>query len=365
MRSGIIPWIMKIWDGTEIASVNASNQLETAEANSAAIKTAVEIIDNPVSGSEMLIAGGATQTNDVKVTLDSEAVVLGAGSAAFGKLVANDGVDIGDVSINNAGSVVDSNNSTTSTLGGGATYTGTGTDLLGYSAVCVTLYADVDSGTDGMTFQFSTDNSNWDDVYTFTMDVSSSDTRRFQFPVTARYFRVVYTNGAGAQSAFRVQTILHTANQLTSIHRLVDDMAPDRSAQVMKAVLFGQGAGGSSDFKPIDVTNGGNLKVSVEEFNDRMPDTTVATNGASALTVIAASASNKHRIFRLTITADTAGTVTISDGFGAVYVPANGTVTVDFNPVGHLQTTANTAITLTNSGGGNLSAHGTYSTEAA
>lgn len=36
---------------------------------------------------------------DIKVTLDSEAVVLGAGSAAIGKLAANTGVDIGDVDI--------------------------------------------------------------------------------------------------------------------------------------------------------------------------------------------------------------------------------------------------------------------------
>jgi hypothetical protein len=352
---------VEISDGTEQASVNASNQLETAEANSAAIKTAVEIIDNPVSGSEMLIAGGATQSNDVKVTHDGEVVDVDATGQGDVPIT----LDGENITVDNVGSVVDSNNSTTSTLGGAGVYTGTGTDLLGYSAVCVTLYADVDSAADGMTFQFSSDNSNWDDVYTFTMDVSSSDTRRFQFPVTARYFRIVYTNGGGAQSAFRVQTILHTANQLTSIHRLVDDMAQDRSAQVIKAVLFGKGQGGSPDFKPIDVTNGGNLKVSVEEFNGKIPTTTFATNGASALTVIAASASNKHRIFRLTITVDTAGTATISDGFGAVYLAANGTVTLDFNPVGHLQTTANTAITITNSGGGNVSAHGTYSTEAA
>lgn len=39
------------------------------------------------------------QTNDVKVTLDSEAVVLGAGSASIGKLGANSGVDIGDVDV--------------------------------------------------------------------------------------------------------------------------------------------------------------------------------------------------------------------------------------------------------------------------
>jgi hypothetical protein len=41
-----------------------------------------------------LSAGG-----DLKVTLDSEAVVLGAGSAAIGKLAANSGVDIGDVDV--------------------------------------------------------------------------------------------------------------------------------------------------------------------------------------------------------------------------------------------------------------------------
>jgi hypothetical protein len=198
--------------------------LTTIDSDTNDIKTAVELIDNAISGSEM-------QVDLVK-----------------------------------AGSVLDANNSTTTPLGGDAVFTGTGTDLLGYSAVCITLYADVDSATNGMTFQFSSDNSNWDDVYSFEMDVSESDTRRFQFPVTARYFRIVYTNGAGAQSAFRVQTILHTSNQLTSIHRLKDDMSEDRSAQVVKAAIFGAGQGGSPDYKAVDVTNGGNLKVSVEEI---------------------------------------------------------------------------------------------------
>src|SRR5512137_2980040 len=41
----------------------------------------------------------ASDQGDIKVTLDSEAVVLGAGSAPIGKLVANSGVDIGDVDV--------------------------------------------------------------------------------------------------------------------------------------------------------------------------------------------------------------------------------------------------------------------------
>ncbi|MEA3226723.1 MAG: hypothetical protein U9Q07_12305 [Planctomycetota bacterium] len=82
----------------EAASATSALALESG-GNLADIKTAVETIDNPVSGSEMLIAGGATQANDVKVTLDSETVELGAGTAAIGKLTENSGVDIGDVDV--------------------------------------------------------------------------------------------------------------------------------------------------------------------------------------------------------------------------------------------------------------------------
>lgn len=41
----------------------------------------------------------ATGQGDVPITLDGEAVVLGAGTAAIGKLAANSGVDIGDVDV--------------------------------------------------------------------------------------------------------------------------------------------------------------------------------------------------------------------------------------------------------------------------
>jgi hypothetical protein len=62
------------------------------ETNSAAIKTAVELIDNAISGTEMQV--------DVVAPLP-------AGTNAIGKLAANDGVDIGDVTINNASLTVD------------------------------------------------------------------------------------------------------------------------------------------------------------------------------------------------------------------------------------------------------------------
>ena len=65
---------------------HAANEvlLTGIDADTNAIKTAVEIIDNAISGSEMQV--------DVVASLP-------AGSAAIGKLAANSGVDIGDVDV--------------------------------------------------------------------------------------------------------------------------------------------------------------------------------------------------------------------------------------------------------------------------
>jgi hypothetical protein len=162
---------------------------------------------------------------------------------------------------------VSTDNSTTSLLGISGVYTGTAEDVSAYTAVTIHLSADQDSATDGMTFEFCPDNSfgaGNTDSYAFTLTANTK--RRFQFPVTAQYFRVKYTNGGTGQGDFDVQTILHKQNVLTSIHRLSNDMSPDRSAQVVKSVLFAQAAG-SGDFTAVDATAGGNLKTSIEEIS--------------------------------------------------------------------------------------------------
>jgi len=159
--------------------------------------------------------------------------------------------------------VVDSTNSSTSQLGASGSFApGAGTDVSGYSSVAVTVHSDVDSAADGMRFEFSMDNTNWDDVYKFNLDASSSQTRRFQFPVCAQYFRVNYINGASATSQFRVQTILHKENILTSIHRVDSVVKTDRSAQIVKSAIIAQREGAAvQDFYPVQSDVSGNLKV--------------------------------------------------------------------------------------------------------
>lgn len=164
----------------------------------------------------------------------------------------------------NQESVIDAGNSSAGQLGNGGNFQGTGVDCIGYSAVAITVHSDQDSAVDGMQFQFSQNDSDWDDSYDWTMDVSDSETRRFQFPITSRYFRVNYTNSTSTTTEFRVQTILHRQNILTSIHRIKDDVYEDRSAQIVKAAIIAQRTGGpTQDFIPIEADPGGNLKVAL------------------------------------------------------------------------------------------------------
>ena len=202
----------------------------------------------------------------------------------------------------NLPSEVDAGNSSTSTLGIGAAFTGTGVDLLDHQAVTVMIDASHDSATDGMQFQFSSDNVNWDVSFDFTLTANGG--RTFQFGVYAQYFRVVYTNGGTGQTHFRCQTLLHHETTLTTIHRLVDDASPDRSAEITKAAIIAQAAG-SGDFVPVQATATGNFKISLEEV-----DGAIAGGGTEAAAL------------RVTMANDSTGLLSVDDNGGSLTVDA-------------------------------------------
>jgi hypothetical protein len=201
----------------------------------------------------------------------------------------------------------DANNSTTSTLIADAVFTGTGVSLLDHQAVTVIIDASHDSATDGMQFQFSPDGTNWD--YSINFNLTANGARIFQFGIYARYFRVVYTNGGTGQTHFRCQTLLHHGTTLTSIHRLVDDASPDRSAEITKAVIIAQAAG-SGDFVPVQATAAGNFKMALEEYEG------VPTGGGV-----------ESGSLRVTLATDSTGLLSVDDGGGSLTV--DGTVTAN------------------------------------
>lgn len=103
-------------------------------------------------------------------------------------------------------STISAVNSSTTPLAGAGVFTGTAVSLLGSGSISVTAISNVASATDGLSIQQSPDGTNWDvtDVYT----VSAASNINVLIPVKAAWGRVVYTNAAGAQASFRLQTTL-------------------------------------------------------------------------------------------------------------------------------------------------------------
>lgn len=272
--------------GLEVVQVTAAD-LNMTEASAAAIKTAVQLIDNSIA-----VFGDATYTEAT-----TSGTIAGVVRNDVLAPLADTNNEIAPLQVDSLGSLwttaspnlVDSGNSTTTPLGNGATFVGDGVDTLRSPGITIQLFADQDSAANGMRFEFSTDNSNWDISKQF--DYVANTGREFQFTAVPQYFRVVFVNGTTPQSAIRIQTVLHRNTiPSTTIHRLDDPLAPDRSAQVVKASIMAQRDGGSDAFIPVNATNGGNLKVSVEEVDSPLPtiakpDSSVVYYSGTAYTV--------------------------------------------------------------------------------
>lgn len=101
---------------------------------------------------------------------------------------------------------VSSKNSSTASLGGGATYTGTAEDCSQYASVKIFVDSDVD-GT--LKMQLSSDGTNWDRSKNVVIDQTIGSGHVHTLNIVSQYFRIVYVNGASAQGHFRLQTIFH------------------------------------------------------------------------------------------------------------------------------------------------------------
>ena len=159
----------------------------------------------------------------------------------------------------NSVSVVDSGNSTTATLGGGATFTGTGVDILAYRGINVAVKASHASATDGLSVQWSTDNANWD--HTETYDIAANVARAFQLAPRAQYFRVVYTNGGTGQSYFRLQTVLQPFLPTPRKEPLDNQVDNDEAAIFTRSAIVGKTTAGGGAFVDVKVAPSGAVQV--------------------------------------------------------------------------------------------------------
>jgi len=162
---------------------------------------------------------------------------------------------------------IDPNNSSTSMLGSGATFTGASTDILTHARVTVMVYSDKSSASNGVQVQFSSDNSNWIDGSTFTYTAGGSSPNAgqvFSVGQRGRYMRVVYTNGASAQATFILQTILQHGNVGADVIDLITGAADNQHALITKSLIFGRTTAGGTSYVSVKVNPSGTLATATD-----------------------------------------------------------------------------------------------------
>lgn len=204
---------------------------------------------NPTTGALYVQdLSGASGTTNINGTVAISSIIPGTGATNLGKAEDNPHTtgDVGVMALgvrNDTGAVLagndgdyipfttdatgalrtdlngflSTNNSTTSVLAGGAVFTGVSDDSLNYNEIRISVITSHVSATDGLSIQQSSDNSNWDITDTYTIPATTGKT--YSVPRQARYFRVVYTNGATLQTSFRLQTILNRLGARVSSQR--------------------------------------------------------------------------------------------------------------------------------------------------
>lgn len=146
---------------------------------------------------------------------------------------------------------IDSNNSTTSLLLAGGTFTGEWTEITQFGLVYVNVIADVDSATDGLSIQQSSDGVFPDHSDDFT--IMAMIGKNFSINTYAKYFRIVYDNGGTGQSYFKLQVILKSYGK-SSTHKTSEDITTEDDAELVKSIQMIK-ANDQDEYKNIELNN--------------------------------------------------------------------------------------------------------------
>ena len=228
--------------GTVIA--NAGTNLNTSalalETTANSIKNAVELIDNAISGSSMQVnvvnslPSGNNYVGKIRLTdgtTDAEVIPLTNYNAQAVAIVDASGNQI--TSFGSTNTITSVNNTTTTPLGGSATFTGTAdtNDLPDVMVSCITDVA----GT--LFFDFSVDGTNWN-VFPTVGFALSAGVHEFHVALKgSRRFRVRLVNGVSAQSYLRLYTYYGVFRQVNA--PLSQPVSNDADAVTTHTVLAG------------------------------------------------------------------------------------------------------------------------------
>ncbi|MCP4527519.1 MAG: hypothetical protein GY833_16620 [Aestuariibacter sp.] len=193
--TGVIAGDTTSIDGKITACDTTDKSTATLQTAANALLTAANALLTTIDADTSTIAGDTT-------SLDAKLPAQGAAATA-----ASTPVNIASdqtVPVSTTG-VVDAGNSTTTPLGGNATFTGSTIDTLLYSSLEIAFYADQNSTATGFWFDWSADGSTW--IHDRTYIHYANAKRYFNVTPIARYFRFVFNNGPTPQGTFILQTV--------------------------------------------------------------------------------------------------------------------------------------------------------------
>jgi hypothetical protein len=189
-------------------------------------------------------SGGITgQVDDAAMTLGTKEgiPIVGSYSATRDLLDTGDG---GIVALTSRRSqyvtgdgVVSTANSSTANLAGAAAFTGTSEEVTDYAQIHISVFSSHASATDGLSLQQSSDATNWDILDTFT--IAATTAKIITLQPAARYFRLVYTNGATLTTSLRIQTIFKSIAAKGSSQRPADATSNENDFEMVSGFLHG------------------------------------------------------------------------------------------------------------------------------
>lgn len=124
-----------------------------------------------------------------------------------------------------ANGLISSVNSSATALGISGIFAGAWEDVTEFADIRVTVFADQLSAVDGLQIQQSSNGTNADLLDAYNIPINTG--KIFSVASAAKFYRVVYTNGATAQTAFRLQTKLFKTYTRGSSIRPQDARARD------------------------------------------------------------------------------------------------------------------------------------------
>src|SRR5271157_1920601 len=107
------------------------------------------------------------------------------------------------------------------------------------SSISAFAFSDQNSFLNGVQMQWSQDNTNWQDHLQRTT-LTTNESSLISDKVRARYFRVVYINGATSQTVFRLQTVASATNTSGTVRDLDSAVYGDDEAELVRSICTGR-----------------------------------------------------------------------------------------------------------------------------